>query len=510
VSDPLNIVPLSVELKGGDSQAFEARDATGNPVAGLTWSIQDRNLGSIGADDGVYAAPARVYKTRRLAVLARRLQNGDDGKEIVTAQGSAEIVLDPSRSWVPFFGGLWIVLFAALVTGLLLFWNELCPQCSAPRLLISPPIVTLGAGQAQQFVASAAATWTNSVNGAGLYVAPASITEDQLITVTATSESDRRQAATGVVRHSRAGSFTIQPPSVTVKAGDKVQLSAVASGADVGAPTWLTPSAGTITPEGVFTAPRETRTQSITVLAHAQTKSTPSATLVAGSLVTITPEIPSPCDLEVQLWRIILLVAWVGAIGGLTHAMGSFGTYVGNRELKASWLWWYALRPCLSAAVAVLVFLVFRAGLGAPDLGLDAGDCLKVAGFAGLVGLFAEPATVKLKDIFEAVFTPRRDPREDKAGQTAASAALPEISSVEPKEFSAATGVTLHVTGRNFAGGCVLRLGTTPFVPKSISATVLDLVIEPGKVSPGKLPLVVVNKPPSGEASKPFEISVTA
>lgn len=89
--DLLNIVPSSVELKGGDSQAFEARDATGNPVAGVTWSMQDRNAGSIGADDGVYAAAARVYKTRRLAVLARQLQKGADGKETVTAQGSAEI-----------------------------------------------------------------------------------------------------------------------------------------------------------------------------------------------------------------------------------------------------------------------------------------------------------------------------------------------------------------------------------------------------------------------------------
>ena len=130
--DLLNIVPSSVELKGGDSQAFEARDATGNPVAGVTWSMQDRNVGSIGADDGVYVAAARVYKTRRLAVLARKLQKGDDGKETVTAQGNAEIILDPSRSWVPFFGGLWIVLFVALVTGLLLFWTELCPQCSPP------------------------------------------------------------------------------------------------------------------------------------------------------------------------------------------------------------------------------------------------------------------------------------------------------------------------------------------------------------------------------------------
>jgi hypothetical protein len=83
------------------------------------------------------------------------------------------------------------------------------------------------------------------------------------------------------------------------------------------------------------------------------------------------------------LWRLILLAALVGALGGVAHAVGSFGTYVGNRELVASWLWWYSLKPVLSAAVSVLVFLAFRTGLGVTDLALSSNDCLAVAGVAG-------------------------------------------------------------------------------------------------------------------------------
>jgi hypothetical protein len=505
VSDILTIVPSSVELRAGDSQVFEARDQNGQAVSGVTWSLPENSVGTIGANDGTYTAPSPVYGGRRLAVLARKV----DTNGTVTAQGSATIDLDSTRSWVPLFGGLWIALFVALVTLLLVFWTELCPQCSLPRLQISPPVVTLTRGQAQQFVASAAATWTNTVNAAGLYIAPSAIDGEQSVTVTATSESDPRQSATAVVRQSPAAGLAVLPPRVMVKAGEQVRLTAAATGSDVSPPTWLAPSAGTITAEGVFTAPRDSRTQSITVLAQAQTTSTPPSMLVAGSLVTVTPEVPSPCEPDVQLWRIILLVAWVGAIGGLTHAMGSFGTYVGNRELKASWLWWYALRPPLSAAVAVLVFLVFRAGLGAPDLGLGAGDCLKVAGFAGLVGLFAEPATVKLKDVFEAIFTPRRDPREDRAGQTTTGAAVPEIASVDPKQISTAAGGTLRVTGRNFAESCVVSIGKTAFTPKRISSTELHVAIDAQKLTPGKHALAVINKP-SGEGSKPEEITVTA
>lgn len=155
--DVLRIVPSSVELKAGDSQAFEARDQNG-AVLNVTWSTADGNGGTIEEGTGLFRAPRQIYKARRIAVLARRL---DDQK--VTTQGAAVVDLDPSRSWVPIFGGLWIGLFSALVTVLLFFWTELCPQCAPPRLLISPPIVTLSAGQGQQFVASAAATWTNTV-----------------------------------------------------------------------------------------------------------------------------------------------------------------------------------------------------------------------------------------------------------------------------------------------------------------------------------------------------------
>jgi IPT/TIG domain len=163
----------------------------------------------------------------------------------------------------------------------------------------------------------------------------------------------------------------------------------------------------------------------------------------------------------------------------------------------------------LSAAVAVLVYMVFRAGLGAPDLGLAAADCLEVAGFAGLVGLFAEPATVKLKDVFEAIFTPRRDPREDKAGQASAPS-LPEISGLDKKEIKVGQATQLKITGKNFGEAAVVQIGSKPFTARRISATELQVDIPANSLTVGQQPVVVFNKPPSGEASKADSINVTA
>jgi hypothetical protein len=379
-------------------------------------------------------------------------------------------------------------------------------------------VVTLAAGQGQQFLASSNVTanpnvtWTHTVNAAGLYIAPSSIEADQIVTVTATSSADQRQSAMGVVRLSRMGSLSVLPSKATVVAGTEVKLTTSMTG--TGTVTWLPPSAGKIDSNGLYVAPSDPQPQAIVVLAQAtipktDTTTAPS-TLLGGALITVVPPQSGPCDTPGSVfWRVILLVAMVGALGGLTHAMGSFGTYVGNRELKTSWLWWYGLKPALSAAVAVLVYLVFRGGLGAPDLGLAAADCLRVAGFAGLVGLFAEPATVKLKDVFEAIFTPRRDPREDKAGQSSATT-LPEIVSIDKKEVKASEANTLRISGKNFAEGAVVQIGSKAFTPTRVSASELVVDIPANALVVGKPAVVVVNKPPSGDASKPQSISVVA
>jgi hypothetical protein len=122
---------------------------------------------------------------------------------------------------------------------------------------------------------------------------------------------------------------------------------------------------------------------------------------------------PSELSVSPPPASLIALIALAGALGGLIHGASSFAIFAGNREFQSSWTWWYILRPFLGGAVAVVVCLVIRSGIGTADLALTGADCLKTAGIAGLVGMFAEPAMLKLKDIFNTLFTPREDARKD-------------------------------------------------------------------------------------------------
>jgi hypothetical protein len=104
--------------------------------------------------------------------------------------------------------------------------------------------------------------------------------------------------------------------------------------------------------------------------------------------------------------RLLLLVLLTGALGSFVHAATSFVTYVGNRSLTPSWVWWYILRPFVGMGIAGIFYFVIRGGLvllsAAPDV--EKLSPYGIAGFAALSGLFSKQATDKLSDIFDNLF----------------------------------------------------------------------------------------------------------
>jgi hypothetical protein len=69
---------------------------------------------------------------------------------------------------------------------------------------------------------------------------------------------------------------------------------------------------------------------------------------------------------EIQLFVVVILL---GALGGVLHALRSLYWYVGNRNLKMSWLLVYFLLPLIGASFAVVFYVVLRirrAYLGRP------------------------------------------------------------------------------------------------------------------------------------------------
>lgn len=102
--------------------------------------------------------------------------------------------------------------------------------------------------------------------------------------------------------------------------------------------------------------------------------------------------------------RLLLIVIMTGALGALVHAIRSFYKYVGNQALKYSWIAMYGLLPFAGSLLAVLFYLVIRGGFFSPQSGSQQTSPFGFAAMAGLVGMFSEPAVLKLKDVAEQLF----------------------------------------------------------------------------------------------------------
>jgi Concanavalin A-like lectin/glucanases superfamily/Domain of unknown function (DUF2341)/NHL repeat len=163
----LSISPLTATLYEGQAQQFSAR-VTNTSNTAVTWSIGAGGAGSIDAS-GLYTAPPAVPAQQTVTLTATSQANA-------AVSASATVTLLPPVS-----------------------------------VSVSPSAVTLSAGQAQQFTATVANTsntavaWsispagTGTLSSAGLYSAPASVTSQQTVTITATSQADTTRSTSATV-----------------------------------------------------------------------------------------------------------------------------------------------------------------------------------------------------------------------------------------------------------------------------------------------------------------------
>ncbi|MHC4680919.1 MAG: hypothetical protein ACYTEK_19735 [Planctomycetota bacterium] len=108
--------------------------------------------------------------------------------------------------------------------------------------------------------------------------------------------------------------------------------------------------------------------------------------------------------------RLLAVVALAGALGGQIHTLRSFAWYVGNRQLKLSWLMRYLLTPLVGAGLALVFYFVLRAGFISTDSSVADNNVYGFAGLAGLVGLFSNMAVNKLQRMAKELLGP--DPAE--------------------------------------------------------------------------------------------------
>jgi hypothetical protein len=108
--------------------------------------------------------------------------------------------------------------------------------------------------------------------------------------------------------------------------------------------------------------------------------------------------------------RLVIIATLFGVLGGAAQGISSLTAWLSRDKLYKGWGWWYFSRPYIGAAMAVITYLVLRAGFisGAPTAINDFG----VAALSALVGLMTVEITQKLRDVFDSFFGIQKDEGE--------------------------------------------------------------------------------------------------
>lgn len=204
---------------------------------------------------------------------------------------------------------------------------------------------------------------------------------------------------------------------------------------------------------------------------------------------------------------LFVLAILMGAIGGYVHATTSFVTYIGNRQFKASWGWWYALRAFIGASLALLIYVAFRAGFLSGTTGTTAVDPYGIAAVSGLAGLFSKQATDKLEEIFTTAFHTAGDAGDQKRADKIVPG-VPLIYGVAPTTLPAGPSEELTVTGTGFLQGSRIEANGIEQETEFIDAGRLRSNLATEQYKTGDTVAITVLNPTGGRSdTRPVTIS---
>ena len=86
-----------------------------------------------------------------------------------------------------------------------------------------------------------------------------------------------------------------------------------------------------------------------------------------------------------------------GALGGLIHTIRSMSWYVGNRDLRWSWMLFNLMLPLVGALTGTVFYIVLRAGLFSPSTSAASVSPYGFTAVAIMAGLFSGQAMEKLR-----------------------------------------------------------------------------------------------------------------
>ncbi|MGD0470655.1 MAG: DUF2341 domain-containing protein [Terriglobales bacterium] len=252
--------PLAVTLYQSQSQQFTVLETGSCNAGGATWSMPSGSPGTL-SPSGLYTSPATINTQQNVTITASTLGTG-------STPLTASITLMPPVA-----------------------------------MTVSPGSSTLPAGGTEQLTArvtnttNTAVSWsidpagTGTVSPSGLFTAPATLNGQQTVSVIATSQADPTQSASATVlvvpNTSTGPAIAVNPPAVTLSAGQAEQFNATVTNAGSTSVTWsISPSGtGVISDSGLYTAPETIASQeTVTITATSQT----NPALSASAMVTLT------------------------------------------------------------------------------------------------------------------------------------------------------------------------------------------------------------------------------
>jgi hypothetical protein len=201
--------------------------------------------------------------------------------------------------------------------------------------------------------------------------------------------------------------------------------------------------------------------------------------------------------------RFLLLVALSGALGSFVQIATSFTAFLGNRNFRRSWIWWYVLRVPIGVALAWLFYFAVRGGFFTSVSSTDINP-FGIAALGGLVGMFSKQASNKLQDVFTELFKSE----QDAALADKLTGAAPVITATAPSAVTtASTKVTL--AGSGFAQGATATINGVAQDTQFVDAQTLVVTL-PSNLQAGTALSIVVTNPGSGAPSSPAYTATVA
>jgi IPT/TIG domain len=142
---------------------------------------------------------------------------------------------------------------------------------------------------------------------------------------------------------------------------------------------------------------------------------------------------------------IMLLIALGGFLGNMVHIGTSFTNYVGADKFRKRWILWYCVKPFTAAALAVGIYIIFRAGFLNGANATTNINLYGVVSIAILAGLFTDKATDKLRQVFGVIFQTNEAPRPDPLDSGPI-----KVTGISPTQLNAAGNNDVVLSGSGF------------------------------------------------------------